>query len=271
MNQTTLWKLPQLPEVEFFKAHYTDFSYTPHFHEDYAIGVVEGGVHAFYYRHESHAIVPGYVVTCQPGEVHNGHPGDDTPWRYRMMYMKPALLHQIAGELGYRSSALPFLSYTSISHPYIVQAVQRLHQQSETRESALSQEVQLREVLALVLANFSETMLYPAGIRDEKKPIADVKRYIRAHYAEDIQLDDLIGVAHLNKSYLIRAFRRHEGMSPYAYLVQVRLNRAKALLERGYSATVVAHETGFFDQSHLTHAFKRFMGITPGRYQQAIG
>src|SRR5438046_3019072 len=105
MNQTEFWKLPQLPEVEFFKAQFTDFTYAPHFHEDYAIGVVESGIHAFYYRGENHAIAPNYVVTCQPGEMHNGHPGSDAAWRYRMMYLRPALLCQIAGELGYRSSA----------------------------------------------------------------------------------------------------------------------------------------------------------------------
>jgi AraC-like DNA-binding protein len=167
--------------------------------------------------------------------------------------------------------SLPFLNHTTIGHPEIVQRLRVLHRQSEMREPGLSQEVQLREVLALVLANFSEIQLYPAPISNEKAPIARARAYIDEHCAEDVQLDELAQVAHLSKSYFIRAFRHHEGMSPYAYLVQVRLNRAKMLLERGFSTTHVAHETGFFDQSHLNRYFKRFLGMTPGRYQQSIG
>jgi len=45
-NQTQIWQNPQLPDVEFFSAHYTDFAYAPHFHEDYALGVMEHGVHS---------------------------------------------------------------------------------------------------------------------------------------------------------------------------------------------------------------------------------
>jgi AraC-like DNA-binding protein len=203
--------------------------------------------------------------------VHNGHPGSESAWRYRMMYLRPTLLCQVATELGYRSSALPFLNQTAFNHPYIVQAVRQLHCESERCEPTLSQEIQLRELLALTLANFSEITLHPHEASDENMPISKAKAYMQAHYAEDIQLDDLAQVAHLSKSYFIRAFRQHEGLSPYAYLVQVRLNRAKTLLERGLPSTTIAYETGFFDQSHFTRAFKRFLGITPARYQLAIG
>ncbi|MEP6985706.1 MAG: AraC family transcriptional regulator, partial [Chloroflexota bacterium] len=180
-------------------------------------------------------------------------------------------LCQVAAESGYRSTLLPFLNQTAFNHPYIVQALRRLHCESEQREPTLSQEVQLRELLELTLANFSEIRLSSHAVLDEKTPITQAKNYMQAYYAKDIQLDDLAQVAHLSKSYFIRAFRHHEGLSPYAYVVQVRLNRAKTLLENGISSTVIAHETGFFDQSHFTRAFKRFLGITPARYQQAIG
>jgi AraC-like DNA-binding protein len=271
LNQTKIWQNPQLPDVEFFSAHYTDFAYAPHFHEDYALGVVEHGVHAFRYRGENHAIPAGHVVTCQPGEVHNGHPGSADVWRYRMMYFRPELVQQVAAELGYQSSALPFLSYTAIGHAQAVEAVRAVHRSAEVSEPTLSQEVLLREMLALVLGSFSEIRVSPEAIRDENAPIAAARAYIHAHYAEDIQLDQLAAVAHLSKSYFIRAFRHHMGMSPYAYLVQVRLNRAKALLRAGATPVDVALATGFYDQSHFTRYFKRFMGVSPGQYQQATG
>ena len=266
-----MWKTPLLPAIEFFKAQYTNFAYAPHFHEDYAIGVVEHGIHAFYYRGEHHAITPGHVVTCQPGEIHTGQPGNDETWCFRMLYLNPDLVATVAAELGYRSSALPFLSYTAIAQQPLVEMVRMLHQQSEASDSTLSQEILAREMLERVLCHYSEIRPQLAPIHNEKAPVTRVKQHIQEHYAQDLQLEDLAAVAHFSKSYFIRAFRHHEGISPYAYLIQVRLNRARQLLQQGYPAGKVAQETGFFDQSHLTRYFKRFMGMTPGRYQQAIG
>lgn len=271
MNQTKLWRLPNLPTLDFFKAQYTDFSYAPHFHDDYAIGVVENGVHAFNYRREHFAITRNNVVTCQPGEIHTGHPGNDEPWRFRMMYLQTSLICEVANELGHQSTSLPFLNHTSISQPEIVNAVRQFHLNSEQNRPILAQEVQLRELLVLVLLNFSELKLPQRSIANEKAPIERTKKYIQENYAEDLKLEDLAHIAHLSKSYFIRTFRHHEGVSPYAYLLQIRLNRAKSFLKQGISATDVAAQTGFFDQSHLNRYFKKFLGITPGRYQQAIG
>jgi len=271
MNQTKIWKHHKIPDVEFFKAQFTDFEYAPHFHEDYAIGVVEGGVHAFHYRRENFAIAPDYVVTCQPGEIHNGHPGNDLPWCYRMMYINPQLVHRISEESGYKSGTLPFLNHTCIAHPDIVTSLRILHRQSEQNEATLSQEIQIHELLSKILAHFSEIRLNPMTVTDEKSPVEGVKDYINSHFADDMTLDDLATVAHLSKSYFIRAFRHHTGISPYAYLLQVRLNRAKTLLKQGDSSVNIALETGFYDQSHFTRYFKRFMGITPAIYQAATG
>lgn len=271
INQSYYWTLPKMGGVEFFKAHYTNFSYAPHFHEDYAIGVVEHGVHAFYYRGENFAVTPNYVVTCQPGEIHTGHPGNDLTWQFRMLYIQPEVMCEVASDLGYHTSTLPFIKQTIISHPTVIEAVRKFHQSADVGDSALSQDVQLRELLQVVLSHFSDIHLIPPTITDEKSPIQRAKTYMQSHYADDISLDDVAQVAHLSKSYFIRAFRKHEGISPYAYLVQVRLNRAKALLKSGLPVVDVAQRTGFFDQSHLIRYFKRFLGTTPGHYQTTIG
>lgn len=55
-------------------------------------------------------------------------------------------------------------------------------------------------------------------------------------------------------------------MSPYAYLTQIRVQRAMELLKSGASVAVTAQRVGFTDQSHLTRKFKRFAGITPAAF-----
>jgi transcriptional regulator GlxA family with amidase domain len=61
-------------------------------------------------------------------------------------------------------------------------------------------------------------------------------------------------------------FRRHYGVPPYQYLCRLRIEHARHLLRQGTPPVIVAMESGFFDQSHLSKHFKRLCGTTPGRY-----
>jgi AraC-like DNA-binding protein len=85
-------------------------------------------------------------------------------------------------------------------------------------------------------------------------------------YARRLTLADLAQAAGTGRYAIIRAFQRQIGMSPYAYLTQVRVERARALLQGGTSVAAAARRVGFSDQSHLTRKFKRFVGITPAAF-----
>lgn len=88
------------------------------------------------------------------------------------------------------------------------------------------------------------------------------------HFAEHLDLEQLCGLVHLSKSTLLRAFTRAKGITPYHYLVNLRICAAKRLLEQGASLLEAAMQTGFSDQSHFTNCFSRYIGLTPGAYQE---
>lgn len=71
-----------------------------------------------------------------------------------------------------------------------------------------------------------------------------------------------------SKSYMLRSFTKQIGVSPYRYLQNVRLNKAKAFLEQGIAPIDAASMAGFSDQSHFTNFFKEFIGLTPKQYQR---
>ena len=96
---------------------------------------------------------------------------------------------------------------------------------------------------------------------------AEVERacaFIRSRYARHITLEELSRQAGLSKSALVRAFAKAKGVTPYRYLMAVRISEARRLLERGVSPAEAAVETGFSDQSHFTNYFTAFTGLTPG-------
>ena len=74
-------------------------------------------------------------------------------------------------------------------------------------------------------------------------------------------------VGHADAGHLIRRFRAAHGVPPHAYLVQIRLLRARRLLAAGERPAAVAAACGFADQSHLGRWFRRAYGLAPGAYR----
>jgi AraC family transcriptional regulator len=62
-------------------------------------------------------------------------------------------------------------------------------------------------------------------------------------------------------------FKLETGMAPGRYIENLRIERAKALIEAAELPLVeIAHQTGFSDQSHFTRRFRKAVGMTPGAY-----
>jgi AraC-like DNA-binding protein len=85
--------------------------------------------------------------------------------------------------------------------------------------------------------------------------------------AEDVALALGTSAAELD-----RAFREHAGVSLLRFRLEKRGERARQLLlETSLPLARIALETGFFDQAHMTHAFRRLFGTSPGRYRRRRG
>jgi AraC-like DNA-binding protein len=88
--------------------------------------------------------------------------------------------------------------------------------------------------------------------------------------AGPLHLADIARECGVSPFQLIRAFHAAFGVPPHAWLMQVRLRRARAMMVHGESITTAAFGCGFVDQSHLTRVFKRYYGMTPGAYLKGV-
>ncbi len=91
--------------------------------------------------------------------------------------------------------------------------------------------------------------------------------YIESNLAQNISLATLAQEIGLSKYYFCRLFKHTTGQTPYQYVLQRRLERAKGLLQQGgINIIEAAHFFGFSDQSHFSRLFKKSYGITPGSF-----
>lgn len=171
------------------------------------------------------------------------------------------LMEEIAGE----HTPLRFLQ--NVLHDEETACCLRaLHEQVMQVSSGFGKE----EALLLLLALLSERcgQIAACSIPSCTDEVKAVCAFMERHYAEHISLEQLCRCVGLSKSTLLRAFAREKGMTPYRYLENIRVGRAKELLERGVPPCEAALRTGSSDQSHLTNYFSRFLGLPPGIYRE---
>lgn len=123
----------------------------------------------------------------------------------------------------------------------------------------------------LILRVIRSQKLVPVSIQSVRmtKECARIKEYLDTNYAENITLDSLTNLTHMNKYYMAHSFSKFTGQSPIQYLNQRRLEAACALLENtDYSISAIAAATGFSSQSYFTQTFRRKFGITPVKYRK---
>jgi len=93
--------------------------------------------------------------------------------------------------------------------------------------------------------------------------------YIQEHFPSKILLKDLTALAGLSQTIFIQRFNASFGMSPHRYVIEVRICRARELLEQSrLPVAEIAALCGFADQAHLTVTFRRIVGTTPMRYRE---
>jgi AraC-like DNA-binding protein len=142
------------------------------------------------------------------------------------------------------------------------------HQALAARDDTLLIEETLWRAVAHCLVRYAGSPI--DAWRRESGPVARARALIDQRYRDDHGLADLAAAARLPRHQLIRAFRRETGFTPHSYLVHRRVLAAKASLRHGLSPSEAAIDAGFFDQSHLTRAFKARLGVTPGAYRAAF-
>ena len=127
----------------------------------------------------------------------------------------------------------------------------------------------LLEVLLTCMLRNNHLSIIPSGNSTLNRECTQIKNYIDANYSENITLDTLAAITHMNKYYMVHAFKKYKGTSPINYLISRRLNEARHLLETtDYPIAKIAQAAGFSSQSYFSQVFRKELNITPAQYRK---
>ena len=260
------YRPPYLPMIELRQARGTPACYQAHTHEEFSIGVVDGGVSDYFIYGRTASIGPGTTVVINPQTVHRCNPGQLQQWSYKMAYLDIAWLTELQAELSpVHSGQFQCFKLTQMTDVAHYQNYNRLFSLLTRSDSRLRMETALTSYFAALML-LDQQYDHPVF----GKCVSHLQRaydFIVEHCQADISIAEVAKEAGLSHYRLIHAFRQHYGITPHALQIASRISVARKMLKSGDRIADVAAETGFTDQSHFHRHFKRHVAVTPRQYQ----
>ncbi|MEE0795150.1 MAG: AraC family transcriptional regulator [Oscillospiraceae bacterium] len=134
----------------------------------------------------------------------------------------------------------------------------------------------LLEVLILRLMRHAGLQFLPTKTEHRKpgrkpsKECAAVRHYIDNHFKENINLDMLSELVHVNKYYMVHSFTKEYGISPINYLISRRIEESKYLLsDTDHSLSQISHILGFSSPSYFSQSFRRLEDMSPMEFRRS--
>lgn len=237
-----------------------------HTHDQYGMGVVDCGGHASLSDRGQVRAGPGSLIFVNPGEVHDGRPIGARPRAWRILYFDPDVIEETRTDISEGASSSFRFAGPVFADDGLRQAFDAAFAQATARAEA-------RDAMACETAIIR--LLARAEVNSTTKPrrspaSACIRRALNMIEADpsspQLTLARLAREVQLSRYQLLRSFSRELGLTPHAYILQLRLALARRLIRAGSPLAETASRAGFFDQSHLTHRFVGQFGVTPSRY-----
>jgi AraC-like DNA-binding protein len=254
LNQIKIEKSLILDVIEIKSATFIDKTFPLHFHQSWSLASVEFGSENISFANSSFLLNKRAVILIPPFSVHKHWGNKNSAWGYKAIYLNNDVIKYVTKKIN--------IDYSYIENiPYFITYVDNAFEINEKS---------IFKVLENILLEVVNDSAYLVPKKNKQTHFEDILSYLSQHYNESITLDSLEKKFKINKFNLQKNFKAKIGLSPTDYLTAVRIEKSKQLFDTASTLTDIAIESGFYDQSHYTHSFVKFVGVTPGVYKRSV-
>ncbi|MGX6978405.1 AraC family transcriptional regulator [Vagococcus elongatus] len=243
-----------------------------HFHDSIELSVIVEGTTVYHIDNKTHILKQGDVICLNPYTMH---------WEEQPDASSSHQLHigienfQLSGyEPNCFPARFPILDLGSYRKEFmktIQQIIKEKNNQNPYQDLAMKHLVsQLWVHIFRATANHGIHLLPKNSKKaDKKKLINDIIYYLETYHAENIRLESISSKMYISPAYISKLFKEETGDTPINYLIKVRMNKAKELLENEeMSIKEVANLVGYQDAYHFSKLFKKYFNIPPSEYSK---
>ncbi|GGG07675.1 hypothetical protein GCM10010912_60410 [Paenibacillus albidus] len=120
-----------------------------------------------------------------------------------------------------------------------------------------------------LMLRLSQTLTAQTG--KERHSMNEIVKYIEQNYPSDLSLQEVAGKFYVSREYVSRRFKHEYGINFSDYIVNIRIEKAKLLLENPhYKLSQIAEMVGFHDVKYFSKVFKKQTGSTPKDYRNQL-
>lgn len=213
----------------------------------------------------SHSLRSGDMFLLFPGEWHNYFPDPDTGWKeYWIGFNGSHIDNRVASGFFSKEKPVYNIGYDeSVINLYL-----------EAIQTAKSQEKFFQQLLSGIVNHLLGMMFLLSSRRISRdavnQPLVDNARiYMQGFVESNLEMPDVAAYLNISYSTFRHIFKKHTGMAPSQYYLNLKMHRAKELL-RSTSASIkeISITLHFDTPEYFTTLFKKKTGMTPSQFRE---
>lgn len=217
---------------------------------------------------QSYTIAPGSVILIPASicyQISWVHPLD-----FALLIFKPSAIEQAKRELNLKSDQIVLKPQFKQSDTLTYSLVETLLSEIVNgSKSCIYSETLFRTIAIHLFQQYAFPLIQDTEEVQLSFKLDEAIAYINKNLDKNLRVEDIATVVNISKYHFCRLFKSSMGISPYQYLLQQRIKRAKALLQSSSELSIadISLTCGFASQSHLCKCFRKFTGFTPKGYR----
>lgn len=244
-----------------------------HIHDALEISIVLNEEATFRTLKQDYYGKAGEVFLYRPFEPHYNLTRDSArPVEWIMVLFSPSVIRLIPE--GYKLLApfyavelfSPLIPADSVCAQTVRASAEASVQEERSQEPGwqAKQWTHLIDIIVAIFRYYHKSMDNATETKQIHEGIIRSIEYLLAHFAEETDIEQMIRLSGLGKTWFYRSFRLVTGVTPNEFINRLRLQTASSMLQHsGKSVTDIAFECGFHSLSYFNKEFKRFWGVTP--------
>jgi AraC family transcriptional regulator, arabinose operon regulatory protein len=235
------------------------YSITRQKSEVYVLEYVLSGTGTILHNGQKYTASAGEMYLLHKGAQHQYFSSKETPWVKIWMNLKGSLIEHLLEVYPLEHVVYPV-------DEQILECFQAFHQELTSRKPP--QEIQ--KSCALLLHTIISAAYFSnlALLQQEPDEALKIKRYLDQNVLNSITLEDLCSHFFKSKAQIIRQFKKKYGMTPYSYLLDIKLQYAKKLLTHtNIPIKEIAARLKFADEHYFSTYFKQVEKVSPSLYR----
>jgi AraC-like DNA-binding protein len=243
---------------------------SPHFHDEFQVGYLKKGLIENNYRDQKIIVPPNQLYIIEPHEIHSEYIVKEEAVTFDFIFIPTGLMEQANIDLldqeWNKRIFQDLLIENKVLNNQLIQKLQTISNACRNLSTPLEREQSLIDFVSQISSNQMD--LKERRLKNEnKKIIANIVDYMNENIFTPISLDGLSNEMGVSKFHLGRLFLASTNMTIHKYLMNLKICKAKELLNNDHSIGDVASKLLFTDKSHFIKCFKRATSQTPGEFR----